>query len=148
MTQTTGIEFERRVAEAIKRLNYKVTTEPSQRPEHNTWQGRISSWLMKPSDSQPRPDMLVAHGDKVALVEAKAYPVLLGPVIQARHYADYFEIPAIVCVPDDAFLKIPDSVREWAEANDIVLSPIGEIGDKLRMLLQGTDTSLPIHPYA
>ena len=145
MTQYTGIEFERRVAEAIEQLDYKVTTEPLQRPEHNTWQDRISSWLMKPSHALPRPDMLVVHGEKVALVEAKAYPILLGPVIQAKHYADYFGAPAIICVPDDAFQQIPDSVREWAEANGIVLSAIGEIGDNLKMLLQESGTPPPIH---
>ena len=135
MNQTTAMEFERRVAEAIKQLDYKVTTEPLEKPQHNTWQDRISSWLMRPSHSTPGPDMLITHGDKVILVEAKAYPVLLGPVIQARHYADYFEAQAVICVPDDAFQKIPYSVREWADANDIVLSPIGQIEDNLKTLL-------------
>jgi hypothetical protein len=135
MTQDTGIQFERSVAEAIEQLDYKVTTEPLHRPEYSTWQGRISSWLAKPSHPLPGPDMAVVHGGKVVLVEAKSYPILLGPVIQARHYADYFGAQAIICVPDDAFQQIPDSVREWAEANSIVLSPFGEIGDKLKMLL-------------
>ena len=140
MTQSTEVEFERRVAETIEKLNYKVTTEPLRGPEHSSWQDRISSWLMEPSYPSVRPDMLVAHGAKLALVEAKAYPVLLGPVIQARHFADYFNIPAIVCVPDDALQKIPESVLEWAHNNDIVLSTIGEIGDKLEMVLQETST--------
>ena len=78
---------------------------------------------------------MVANGDKVVLVEIKAYPILLGPVIQARHYADYFEAPVIICVPDDAFEEIPESVRDWAEANDIVVSAIKDIADKLRQLL-------------
>ena len=79
--------------------------------------------------------MMVAHGNKFAVVEAKAYPVLLGPVIQARHYSDYFEAPAIICVPDDAFPKIPESVCELAQLNDVVLTPIAEIGEKLQTLL-------------
>ena len=147
MTQKAGIEFEHRVVEAIKQLDYKVITEPQQKPEHSTWQDRISSWLMKPSNSLPSPDMMVARGEKVALVEAKAYPVLLGSVIQTRHYADYFGAPAIICVPDDAFQKIPDSVREWAEANEIILLPIGELGDNLKMLLQESGALPPIHRY-
>ena len=135
MTTTTEVEFQRLVAEAIERLDYEVTTEPLRKTEHMTWRARIVSWLTEPSYSPPGPDMLVAHGDRKILVEAKAYPVLLGAVIQARHYADYFRCPAVICVPDDAFPKIPDSVREWAEANEIVLTPIGEIGDSLRRLL-------------
>lgn len=147
MRQDIGLEFEHRVVEAIKQWDYEVRTEVLPKPETTTWQDRISSWLMEPSHSLPRPDMVVGHGGKVALVEAKAYPVLLGSVIQARHYADYFEAPAIICVPDDAFQKIPNSVREWAEANSIVLSPIGEIGDNLNKLLRETGASPPTQSY-
>ena len=147
MDQTTGAEFERRVLETIEQLNYDVSIEPLERAQHGTLQNRISSWLMKPRHSMPRPDIMVEHGDKVVLVEVKAYPVLLGPVIQARHYADYFEAPAIICVPDEAFQQIPDSVREWAGANGVVLSPFGEIGDNLRMLLQEAETTQPVHRY-
>ena len=135
MTTATEVEFQRLVLEAIERLNYKVTTEPLRKAGDMTWRARIASWLMEPSYSPPGPDMLVAHGDRMVLVEAKAYPVLLGAVIQAGHYSDYFRCPAVICVPDDAFPKVPDSVREWAEANEIVLTPIGEIGDSIRRLL-------------
>ena len=147
MTQPTGFEFERRVADVIGQLDFKVTTGPLQRPVHPTWQDRISSWLMKPSRFPTGPDMLVTRGTKTALVEVKAYPILLGSVIQARHYSDYFDAPAIICVPDDAFQKIPVSVREWAEANSIVLSSIGELGDNLNILFQESDTSPPIHHH-
>ena len=88
--------------------------------------------------------MLVENGEKAVLVEAKAHPVLLGSVIQMRHYADYFEAPAIICVPDDAYLKIPLSVREWAEASGITLAPIGEISTKLKMLWQESGTSTTV----
>ena len=135
MTPVTELEFERQVADAIKQLDYKVTLEPWGRPDQATWLDRISSWFSKPSGSPFVPDMMVAHGRRFAVVEAKAYPVLLGPVIQARHYADYFEAPAIICVPDDAFPKIPESVCELAELNGVVLTPIAEIGEKLQTLL-------------
>ncbi len=135
MSPSTGMEFERQVADAIKQLDYKVTLEPWGRPDQTTWLDRISSWWSKPSGSPFFPDMMVANGNKLAVVEAKGYPILLGPVIQARHYADYFEAPVIICVPDDAFPKIPESVCEWADLNDIVLTPIAEIGDKLQTLL-------------
>ena len=135
MNQTTAMEFEHRVLEVIKQLNYNISTEPREMTQPSTLQNRISSWLMKPPRPIPSPDIVVASGDRVALVEVKTYPVLLGPIIQARHYADYFGAPIIVCVPDDAFQQIPDSVREWAEANDVVLSPFGQIGDNLKMLL-------------
>lgn len=132
-----SIEFGRRVAEAIGQLGFEVTLEPSRETEGSSWQKRIVSWLTEqPSYSIPRPDMRVASGEKAVLVEAKPYPILLGPIIQTKHFADYYDMPAIICVPDDAYQKISASVHEWAELNDIVLSPIGEIGDKLKMMLQ------------
>ena len=135
MAPLTVLDFERQVADAIKQLDYKVTLEPWARPDQTTWRDRISFLWSKPSGSPFSPDMMVAHGSKLAVVEAKGYPILLGPVIQARHYADYFDAPAIICVPDDAFPKIPESVCEWADLNDVVLTPIAEIGDTLRSLL-------------
>lgn len=133
--KNTGRDFERQVADAVRQSNYKVILEPWSKPDHSTWLDRIATRWMRPTGSPFVPDMMVAHGDKVAVVEAKSYPVLLGPVIQARHYADYFEAPAIICVPDDAFPQIPNSVREWAETNDVILTPLGEIGHKLDVLL-------------
>lgn len=135
MTTTTDLEFRRLVVEVIERLDYEVMIEPMRKTEHRTWRARIASWLTEPSYSLPSPDMLVAHGDRKVVVEAKGYPVLLGALIQAGHYADYFECPAIICVPDDAFPRIPDSVREFAEINGIVVTPVGEICDTLRRLL-------------
>ena len=135
MTTTTDLEFRRLVVETIERLDYQVTIEPLRKAGDMTWWARIISWLTEPTDPLPRPDMLVAHGDREVVVEAKGYPVLLGPVIQAGHYADYFECPAVICVPDDALPRIPDSVREFAEINGIVVTPVGEICDTLRRLL-------------
>ena len=134
--QYAAMEFERHVADVIKQLDYKVTIEPWERPDQRTLLDRVYSWLIKPSGSPYTPDILVSHGKKYAVVEAKPYPVLLGPIIQARHYADYFEAPAIVCVPDDAFPEIPESVGELAELNDIVLCPIAQIGDRLKTIFQ------------
>ena len=135
MTATMDLEFRRLVVEVIERLDYEVMIEPMRKTEHRTWRARIVSWLTEPTYSLPVPDMLVARGDRKVVVEAKGYPVLPGPVIQAGHYADYFECPAVICVPDDAFPGIPDSVREFAEINGIFLTPVGEIGDTLRRLL-------------
>lgn len=133
--QQVAMEFERQVVDTIKALDYQVTMEPWARPDQLSLMDRISSWWSRPPTSPYVPDMLVAHGEKVVLVEAKPYPILLGPVIQARHFADYFEAPAIICVPDDAFPEIPESVHEWADLNNIGVCPIGEIGDKLKMVL-------------
>ena len=80
--------------------------------------------------------MMVREGDKTVMVEVKAYPILMGPLIQARHYADYYDAPILICVPDEVFPEILSSVRESAEANDIGLMPLGEIDEGLRVLLE------------
>ena len=135
MTTTTDLEFRRLVVETIERLEYEVTIEPIRKTVHRPWRARIVSWLTEPVYSMPVPDMLVARGDRRVVVETKGYPVLLGAVIQAGHYADYFECAAVICVPDDAFRGIPDSVREFAEINEIALTSVEEIGDSLKRLL-------------
>ena len=141
MTQmATAIEFERCVFDTLKGLNYRVVTEPPV-PGCGGWQGRISSWLSERPRWPDGPDMAVAEGDRIILVEAKAYPILLGPVIQAGHYAEYYDAPMIICVPDEVFPQIPESVREWAEDSGIAISPIGEIGDRLKALLKCEETS-------
>ena len=142
MTQTAGLEFERRVADAIRHLDYEVKIEPREIAKRGTWQERLISWMTQPTYIPAMPSMVVSNGEKVALVEPKAYPILLGPVIQARHYADYFGAPIIICVPDEAFQHIPDSVREWAANNEIALVAIGEIGEALKSLLEPAATHL------
>jgi len=98
MTQVNaGIEFEQRVLDTLKVLNYDVRTEfPS--PD-DTWIDRIATWLGNPPQRLPRPDMMVRHGEKTVMVEVKAYPILMGPLIQARHYADYYDIERSIVEP-------------------------------------------------
>ena len=136
MVRQTGVDFESQVVDTIKQLNYKVTMQPSPKSDRTAWFGRIASWFTEPTNPESVPDMMVTSGGKSVLVEAKAYPILLGPVIQARYFSDYFGAPSIICVPDDAFPEIPYSVGESAELNDIVLCPIGEIGDSLKTIFQ------------
>ncbi len=139
MTQSVGVEFEHKVAEAIKQLDYNVVTEPTgalETSKWDEWQERLLPFLTQRPNLMGMPSLLVRHGEKVAVVEPKRYAMHLGSIIQARHYADYFDAPVVICVPDDAFHKVPDTVREWADKNSIVLSPFGEIGDALKELLE------------
>ena len=143
MAQAVGIEFESQVEEAIRGLNYKVTTDPIRPPGTSAWQEWQDKFLslLGTRPSMPgMPSMAVMQDGKVVLVEPKSYPILLGPIIQAHHYSEYYQAPVIICVPDDAFPQIPDSVREWAEGNDIELTPIGLIGVTLQRLLETKET--------
>ena len=80
------------------------------------------------------PDFLVSNGRNRVVVKAKSYPVLLRPVVEAGRYAHRFNAPAVICVPDRA--EVLDSVRKWAEDNNIFVSPIGQVAATLRKLLE------------
>lgn len=85
---------------------------------------------------EPMPDFLVSRGEKSAAVEVKAYTPLLGAVSQSREYADRFESQAVLCVSDDSFERIPDSVREYADRVNVRVCPVSEIGETLKDLLE------------
>ena len=132
MTRTGGMRFASRVADTIRGLGYNLTQEPSRIPNRRFWRDDPASLVR---GLRYRPDILVERGGEFAIVEVKTHPVLLGGVIQARQYSDYFGANVIVCVPDDIFPKIPGSARALADDRGIRLCPLAEIGDALRDLL-------------
>lgn len=132
MTRILEINFIPQVAEAIVGLGYKVTREPSRIPNRKLWQDAPVSLVRGP---RFRPDILVEHKEEFVIVEVKTRPVLLGGVIQARQYADYFDAAVILCIPDDVFPEIPRSVREFADEQSVRLCPLAEVGDALADLL-------------
>ena len=132
MTQNLEINFITRVTEAIRALGYNVTREPSRIPNRGFWRDDPASLVR---GLRYRPDILVERGESFVIVEVKTRPVLLGGVMQASQYADYFGAAVIVCMPDDVFREIPGSVRAFAADRRIRLCPLAEIGETLRDLL-------------
>ena len=111
--QAVAIEFEQHVFDTLKKLKYEVSTNPP----GDSWWGRVTSWLMGSARWTIGPDMIVRDGEKTVMVEVKAYPILLGPLIQASHYASHYNTPILICVPHEVFPEILSSVRESAEEN-------------------------------
>ena len=132
MTQILERDFVGQVADAARELGYKATVEPSRIPNRRFWPDGLVSWVRA---TRLRPDIIVEHGEEFVIIEVKALPVLLGGVVQARRYADHFDATVILCVPDDAFPKIPGSVRDFAERADVRLCPLSEVGGALKELL-------------
>ena len=132
MTRALEFEFTSRVVQAIRARGYKLSREPSRIPNRRSWRDNPASLVR---GLRYRPDILVERGGKFAIVEIKTRPVLLGGVIQARQYANYFGAAVIICVPDDVFPQIPRSVRAFAKDRRIRLCPLAEIGHVLRDLL-------------
>ena len=132
MTHGREMEFILRVAEAIRALGYNLTQDPSRLPNRSFWRDDPASLVR---GLKYRPDILVERSNKFVIVEVKTHPVLLGGVMQARQYADYFGVAVIVCVPDDMFPEIPRSVQGLANDRHIRLCPLARIGDALRDVL-------------
>ena len=132
MTRILEISFIPQIEAIIRELGYKLTREPSRVPHRRLWQDDPASLVR---GLRFRPDILVEHGKKIAIVEVKTRPVLLGGVIQARQYADYFGAAVILCVPDDVSPEIPWSVKTFAEEQDIRLCPLADVGNALKDLL-------------
>ena len=132
MTRILEISFIPQVEDVIRELGYKLTREPSKVPNRKLWQNDPASLVR---GLRYRPDILVERGKKFAIVEVKTRPVLLGGVIQARQYADYFDATVIICVPDNVFPEIPRSVKNFSEEQGIRLCPLGDVGDALKDLL-------------
>ena len=132
MTQNLETNFITRVTESIRALGYNLTREPSRIPDRGFWRDDPASLIR---GLRYRPDILVERGGSFVIVEVKTRPVLLGGVMQASQYASYFGATVIVCMPDDVFRNIPESVRAFAAVRRIRLCPLAEIGEALRDLL-------------
>ncbi len=132
MTRTLEKSFISQVSEAISRLGYKVAREPSGIPNRRLWQNDLASLVRGP---RYRPDILVENNGRFAIVEVKTRPVLLGGVMQARQYANYFNVGVILCVPDDIFSSIPKSVKEFADGERVSLCSLSEVESALALAI-------------
>lgn len=132
MTDIIERDFIDRVADDISELGYKVTLEPSGIPKRRLWQNDPASIFRGP---RYRPDILVERLGEFAIVEVKTRPALLGGVMQARQYADYFGVEVIVCVPDEAYGKTPGSVKEFANVQRVGLCPLSKVGRALSTVI-------------
>lgn len=120
-----GATLARQVSEVARSLGYETTMEPSRTLRERLWGvGRGTSQRM----SNCRPDLILEKAGKSVIVEIKAGPVLLGGVIQMKKCGESFDAPAILCVPDESFHRIPGSVRDFAKQSKVGLCPISRFG--------------------
>ena len=126
MAQILEVNFIPQVADAIGKLGYSVIREPTRIPNRSLWHDVPASLFR---GLRYRPDILVEDGEKFLIVEVETRPVLLGGVIQASEYSEYFDAPVILCVPDDVFNETPVSVRNYAHDRAIGICGISKIGD-------------------
>ena len=107
-----------KIEELALNLGYTATTEPSKIRGHRF-----------------KPDILVKHGRKFVVVEVKSRPPMLYDILQVSEYRKQGHAGSILCVPDDAFDRIPNSVRLYADQTGIHLCKLAQVGAKLKSML-------------
>ena len=132
MNRISGIEMTRSVSKVAQNLGYEVDMHPSAR----WWRSGKRGYLVPVNfGRRVRPDLLVRHGNRSAVVEIKNRGVLFGGVEQVALYADVFDATGVLCIPDDAYWDIPASVAAYAEDENVHLCPISKIGEVLTDIL-------------
>lgn len=124
MTQAIGHEFVQQIADDVGQKGYKVTVEPSRIPNRTMWR-YDPPFLIR--GLKFTPDLLVEKGGVFAVVEAKTRPFLFGGVADARKLAEYFGVPAIICVPDKVLPEIPNSVLQFADEVNVQVAPFSAL---------------------
>lgn len=125
--------LENPVANQVMRVasdfGYQATIEPDRPPF------RIFGWFR---GREFKPDVLVKHHNKSAIVVARSSPVIMYDVFltnQLRQKLGKDDVGALICVPDAAFPRIRGSSREYAKDLNVRLCPLSEVGDVLKELL-------------
>ena len=106
--------FITQLVEFLRSLEYEVVREPADMPNNSRWRGVLPFF----GKVTFRPDILVGYRDNYAIVEAKL-DLFPGSVIHAREYADHFRMNVVLCVPDKSAQDITESVRRFAEDNNV-----------------------------
>lgn len=84
---------------------------------------------------QFRPDIVVKHDDRVAIVVLKSRPVVMYDILLAHQARNKEDTRALICISDTAYPQIKDSPREYAKDLNVRLCPLSEVGDALKELL-------------
>ena len=136
MDKITEREMADSVQSVARNLGYEVEIEPSNR----RWRLPSRNYLVPVSfGGTVRPDLVVRHKDHSAVVELKNRGVLFGGVEQVIQFAEAFRAAGVLCMPDDAIHEIPAGVAAYADAENVVICPISQIGKVLTDILGRTD---------
>ena len=137
MERMTESEMAASVCSVAQNLGYEVQIEPATR----RWRIQSRNYLVPISfGGAARPDLVVKHKDRSAVVELKNRGVLFGGVEQVIQHAEAFKAAGVLCMLDNVIQDVPASVAEYANEENVVICPISEIGEVLRRLLGQPDT--------
>ena len=115
------------VAKIAKGFGYEATID------HSTPEFRIFGWFR---GRKFRPDIIVKHNNRSAVVVARSRPVMTYDVFLTNQLRNNKDTGALICVTDTFFRHIRGSSREYADELDVRLCPLSEVGDALKKLLE------------
>lgn len=95
----------------------------------------LSPW----SDMELRPAFFVKRDGKSFMLDVKPFTILLHPVVQAFHFSTYYRMPIIVCMPDEKYVQVPGSVRQFAIDNNVLLTDLSGLPELTEGMLNFLD---------
>ena len=137
MERMSEREMAASVCSVAQNLGFEVQIEPSAR----WWRIPSRNYLVPISfGGAARPDLVVRHKDRSAVVELKNRGVLFGGVEQVIQYAEAFKAAGVLCMLDNVIQEVPAGVARYADEENVLICPISEIGEVLWGLLGQPDT--------
>ena len=126
MAKISENRFEYEVIQAANDIGYEAAMVPDTVPF------RIFGWFR---GRQFRPDIVVKHNGRTAIVVIKSRPAMMYDVFLTHQARGKEDTGALICVSDAAYPRIRESSREYAKDLNVRLCPLSEVGDALKELL-------------
>ena len=126
MAKISENRFEYEVIQAANAIGYEAAMTPDTVPF------RIFGWFR---GRQFRPDIIVKHDDRTAIVVIKSRPAMMYDIFLTHQARGGEDTGALICVTDDAFPRVRESSKEYAKDLNVRLCPLSEVGDTLKELL-------------
>ncbi len=126
MNQNSGLMLEREVLDVAIALGYEATMVS------DTFRLPALGWVR---GGNRLPDLVVKGKDRTAIVEIKTRPVMIYDIFQIDQMRENQDVGAIFCVPDSAFNRIRNSVREYAGELNVQLCPLSKVGEAMKSIL-------------
>jgi hypothetical protein len=114
------------VLKVARDFGYEAKIDPDAPPF------RIFGWF---GGRRFRPDIIVNHDNRSAIVVAKSRPIMMYDVFLTHQVRGEKDTGALICVPDASFPRIRGSSKEYADELNVRLCRLSEVGDVLTSML-------------
>ena len=116
-----------KVGNIAQSLGYEATFESAKTPI------RVFGWFR---GREIKPDLYLESKGRSAIVLVETRPVLTYDIFQVDQMRGKENIGALICVPDSAYPRTKESVKEYAKELDVRLCSMSDVEDAMRVLLE------------